>query len=263
MAGFEWLRERRFEPHTYRVDYVTLQLGIEVLIGLIVGWLMLRLLGQTRVAETRAAEAERLRDQLGRRADVLEAANRCARALELVARARPGLRRLHPRGARAAALRPDRDRAERERRRAGDGRRRRRRGRGAAARLGPAGPRDAARGSAADEPDRLPARHEQRRLPRGGRVPRARPALPARDAAAPGRPGDRDALARAPGAGRVQRGGDRARGPARPPRGERGPEHPRLREPSARPSRSCAASRRCGPTSSRSSRTSCARRWPP
>ena len=52
-----------------------------MLLGLIVGWLMLRLLGQSTVAETRAAEAEQLRDQLGRRADVLEAANRCARAL--------------------------------------------------------------------------------------------------------------------------------------------------------------------------------------
>jgi signal transduction histidine kinase len=81
MAGFEWLRERRFEPRTYRVDYVTLQLGLEVLIGLIVGWLMLRLLKQSTVAERRAADAERLRDELGRRADVLEAANRCARAL--------------------------------------------------------------------------------------------------------------------------------------------------------------------------------------
>jgi signal transduction histidine kinase len=81
MVAFEWLRERRFEPRTFRVDYVTLQLGLEVLIGLIVGWLMLRLLKQSTVAETRAADAERLRDQLGRRADALEAANRCARAL--------------------------------------------------------------------------------------------------------------------------------------------------------------------------------------
>src|SRR5258706_15567092 len=32
-------------------------------------------------AEARAAEAERLRDELGHRVDVLEAANRCARAL--------------------------------------------------------------------------------------------------------------------------------------------------------------------------------------
>ena len=81
MAGYEWLRSDRFAPHDYRVDYVTLQLGIEVLLGLIVGWLMLRLLGQSTVAEARAAEAEKLRDQLGRRADALEAANRCARAL--------------------------------------------------------------------------------------------------------------------------------------------------------------------------------------
>jgi signal transduction histidine kinase len=81
MAVFEWLRERRFEPHRYHLNYVTLQLGLEVLVGLIVGWLVLRLLGQTTVAESRAGEAERLRDQLGRRADALEAANRCARAL--------------------------------------------------------------------------------------------------------------------------------------------------------------------------------------
>src|SRR5439155_31666 len=46
-----------------------------------VGWLVSRLRGQTSVAEARAGEAERLRDRLGRRADVLEAANRCARAL--------------------------------------------------------------------------------------------------------------------------------------------------------------------------------------
>src|SRR3954466_9161194 len=81
MAGFEWLRPGRYPPRTFHLDYVTLQLGIEVLLGMIVGWLMLRLLGQSTVAETRAFEAERLRDQLGRRADVLEAANRCARAL--------------------------------------------------------------------------------------------------------------------------------------------------------------------------------------
>ena len=81
MAIFEWLRERRFAPHDYHVNYVTLQIGLEVLLSLIVGWLVLRLLGQTTVAESRAGEAERLRDQLGRRADALEAANRCARAL--------------------------------------------------------------------------------------------------------------------------------------------------------------------------------------
>jgi signal transduction histidine kinase len=45
--------------------------GALLLAGLTVGWLFSRL----------RAEAERLRDQLGRRVDVLEASNRCARAL--------------------------------------------------------------------------------------------------------------------------------------------------------------------------------------
>jgi signal transduction histidine kinase len=81
VAVFERLRENRFAGTGYRYDYVTLQIGIELIMGLIVGWLLLRLEGQTDVAESRAAEAERLRDRLGRRADVLEAANRCARAL--------------------------------------------------------------------------------------------------------------------------------------------------------------------------------------
>jgi signal transduction histidine kinase len=81
IAIFESLRESHFTIRNYRYDYVTFQIGVELLMGLIVGWLLLRLERQTDVAETRAAEAERLRDHLGRRADVLEAANRCARAL--------------------------------------------------------------------------------------------------------------------------------------------------------------------------------------
>src|SRR2546429_9239609 len=40
-----------------------------------------RLEVQSGIAELRAQEAERLRDELGRRVDLLEAANRCARAL--------------------------------------------------------------------------------------------------------------------------------------------------------------------------------------
>jgi signal transduction histidine kinase len=81
MAIFEWLRERRLAPRGYHVNYVTLQIGLEILIALIVGWLVDRMRRQSDVSEARAGEAERLRDQLGRRADVLEAANRCARAL--------------------------------------------------------------------------------------------------------------------------------------------------------------------------------------
>jgi signal transduction histidine kinase len=52
-----------------------------VLTASIAAWLVYRLRRQSSVTEARAREAERLRDQLGRRADILEAANRCARAL--------------------------------------------------------------------------------------------------------------------------------------------------------------------------------------
>src|SRR5206468_10159719 len=62
-------------------SFVTFQLGTQVIMALIVGWLVNRLGTQTGLAEARAGEAERLRDELGRRTDVLEAANRCARAL--------------------------------------------------------------------------------------------------------------------------------------------------------------------------------------
>ena len=49
--------------------------------GLVVGWLVNRLTRETELAEQRAGEAEGFRDELGRRVDVLDAANRCARAL--------------------------------------------------------------------------------------------------------------------------------------------------------------------------------------
>jgi signal transduction histidine kinase len=77
---FELLRSHRFN-RPYHVNYITLQIGIELLAGLAIGWLLAHLGRQSELAETRVVEAERLRDQLGRRADVLEAANRCARAL--------------------------------------------------------------------------------------------------------------------------------------------------------------------------------------
>jgi signal transduction histidine kinase len=80
LAVFEWLRADRLDRE-YRVNYITLQLGIELLMGLAIGWLLARLSRQSEVTESRAREAERLRDSLGRRADLLEAANRCARAL--------------------------------------------------------------------------------------------------------------------------------------------------------------------------------------
>jgi signal transduction histidine kinase len=80
VAGFESLRANRFH-NPYELNFVTFQIGVEVIMGLIVAWLVERLRGQTAVADSRAREAELLRDELGRRVDVLEAANRCARAL--------------------------------------------------------------------------------------------------------------------------------------------------------------------------------------
>jgi K+-sensing histidine kinase KdpD len=78
---FELLRSRHTQPLHYKANFVTFQIGVELIVGLIVGWLVERLRGERAVVEQRAAEAESLRDQLGRRVDLLEAANRCARAL--------------------------------------------------------------------------------------------------------------------------------------------------------------------------------------
>jgi two-component system, OmpR family, phosphate regulon sensor histidine kinase PhoR len=79
-AGFEYLRSERFD-HPYDIDNVTFPVGVGVISGLIVGWLVEQLRGQTILSRRRAHEAEALRDELGRRADLLDAANSCARAL--------------------------------------------------------------------------------------------------------------------------------------------------------------------------------------
>ena len=80
LAYGEILRADRY-GRDFNLDAVTLPLGLEVLMGLIVGWLAARLHREAAVADARAAEAEMLRDQLGRRADQLEAVNRVSRAL--------------------------------------------------------------------------------------------------------------------------------------------------------------------------------------
>ena len=54
---------------------------VGMLAGLVIGRLRDTLNAERSRAEARAAEAERLRDELGHRVDVLETANRCARAL--------------------------------------------------------------------------------------------------------------------------------------------------------------------------------------
>ena len=79
-AVFEQLRSEHFHV-PYEVQYVTFQAGAGLLMALLVGWVVSRVEEERANTEQRAEEAELLRDELGRRADLLDAANRCARAL--------------------------------------------------------------------------------------------------------------------------------------------------------------------------------------
>jgi signal transduction histidine kinase len=83
LALAEWWRESRFDnpPHGYQPDHVVFPWGLLTLTGMIVGWLVDGLRQKTATSEAQVEEAELLRDELGRRADVLEAATRCATAL--------------------------------------------------------------------------------------------------------------------------------------------------------------------------------------
>ena len=65
----------------FRIEFVVFQASAGLLIALVVGWVVTRFEDERKLAEGRAREAEALRDELGRRADLLDAANRCARAL--------------------------------------------------------------------------------------------------------------------------------------------------------------------------------------
>ena len=83
LALAEWWRESRFDnpPHGYQADHIVFPWGLLTLTGMIVGWLVDRLRHKTTTSEAQVVQAELLRDELGRHADVLEAATRCARAL--------------------------------------------------------------------------------------------------------------------------------------------------------------------------------------
>src|SRR2546430_10186053 len=63
----------------WRSAFVRILVGM--LAGIVIGRLRDTINAERSRAEARAAEAERLRDELGHRVDVLETANRCARAL--------------------------------------------------------------------------------------------------------------------------------------------------------------------------------------
>ena len=81
LAAIEWWRSDHFTPSDFRLQAVTIPFGLQLAVGAIVGWLVNRLAQETSLAHERAEEAEGLRDQLGRRVDLLDATNRCARAL--------------------------------------------------------------------------------------------------------------------------------------------------------------------------------------
>jgi signal transduction histidine kinase len=78
--GLELWREAEFDAPV-RYDALILRVLVAIALGSVVGRLVDMERSQARAAEERAAEAERLRDELGRRIDVLEATSRAARAL--------------------------------------------------------------------------------------------------------------------------------------------------------------------------------------
>ena len=80
LALYEWWRVERFGVD-YDIDNVIFPVGVQLTIGAVLGSLVDTLRQERRSAAARAAEAEQLRDELGRRADLLDATNRCARAL--------------------------------------------------------------------------------------------------------------------------------------------------------------------------------------
>src|SRR5206468_2087587 len=80
LVAFEWLRADHFDRR-FRWENVAEQVGIEVVIVLLVGWLVEQLRAEASIARDRVHEAEHLQVELDRRGHALDAANRCARAL--------------------------------------------------------------------------------------------------------------------------------------------------------------------------------------
>ena len=260
MAVFEHFHSEHFQQ-AYRWDFVTLHVGIEALIALIVGRLVHRLAIESRDARSRAEEAVGLRDELARRVDLLDAANRCARALGSSLELREAfgafireLRGLVPFDRVAIVL-------------AEDGLAQVMATSGVGSEVAfPTGSRAPLEGTvledvlASTRPVYRP-RLESRSLPGGARVPprsASAAAWPRRCWRAP----SRSACSRYSGASRMR---------SRPPRSswsDCSVASSRRRRRTSAPTRrsgarstSSAASRRCAPTSSRSSRTSFARPW--
>ncbi len=73
-------RDRKF-GYSFQIESIVLRTLVALTLGAVVGRLVQLERAHAREAVERAAEAERLRDELGRRIDVLEATSRAARAL--------------------------------------------------------------------------------------------------------------------------------------------------------------------------------------
>jgi signal transduction histidine kinase len=80
LLALEVWRQEEFGT-AIRYDALVLRVVVALALGGVVGRLVDMERGQAHDAEERAAEAERLRDELGRRVDLLEATSRAARAL--------------------------------------------------------------------------------------------------------------------------------------------------------------------------------------
>jgi signal transduction histidine kinase len=80
LLALDLFRSNQFDV-AVRADSLALRVVVAFVLGGVVGRLVEMERDQARAAEDRAAEAERLRDELGRRADLLEATSRAARAL--------------------------------------------------------------------------------------------------------------------------------------------------------------------------------------
>ena len=141
-----------------------------LLLGLIVGWLVQPARRRGGASASARAEAEALRDELGRRADLLDAANRCARALNSSLDLDEAFARLHPRAARRCvpfdrvAIVLAEDGVARVMATAGDGRRR---GRSRRDRRRPRAAPCSPRSSSAAQTV-VPPRHRGARVRRGG-----------------------------------------------------------------------------------------------
>jgi signal transduction histidine kinase len=80
LTGLELWRKAEFDV-SVRYDALGLRALVAIALGTVIGRLVEMERSQARAADERAAEAERLRDELGRRIDALEATSRAARAL--------------------------------------------------------------------------------------------------------------------------------------------------------------------------------------